>query len=107
MSGAPEEQSKTVVQHAFSPASRWSGCCISIFTSDCTGFPTAHLLDHSAIGMAGFAVMVATALTFTFCVLAVAMPNKFIRGVRNTGVVIDLTPSRATRTPLAVPIGSL
>jgi len=51
--------------------------------------------------------MVATALTLTFCVLAVAMPNRFINGVRNTGVVIDLAPSSATRTPLAVPIGSL
>jgi hypothetical protein len=59
------------------------------------------------MGIAGLAAMVATALTFTFCVPGVVIPKRFISGVKNIGVVMPWPPSRATLTPLAVAIGSL
>src|SRR5688572_27717752 len=110
MSGAPEEQSKKVVQQAFSPAGfspSLVGCCICILTSYSTPF-CAHTLDHKAIGIDGFDVMTETALTLTLLAPGAEPPNSLNSGVRNAGVAIALPVacSKATRTPFAVAIGS-
>src|ERR671915_245609 len=107
MSGAPDEQSRKVVQQAFSTPSWGSGCCnwmaLSMYITPFWG----QMPDQRASGRAGFVAIVDTALTLMFCTPAVDKPNKFIRGVRNAGVFIAVPPSSATRTPLAVSIGSL